>query len=75
VRLCAPPRRVGADADHLQIAVTDSTNSIRCIGFRLGTLEKKLLECDSFNIAYHAAIDVFNGNRSVQLVLDDVRFE
>jgi len=75
VRLCAPPRRVGADADHLQLAVTDHTNSIRCIGFRMGSLEKKLLERDSFDIAYHAAIDSFNGNSSVQLVLEDIRFE
>ena len=46
VRLCSPPRRVGATADHLQFAVTDHTNSIRCIGFRMGSLEKKLLERD-----------------------------
>ena len=75
VRLCAPPRRVGTGADHLQLAVTDHTNSIRCIGFRMGSLEKKLLERDSFDIAYHAAIDSFNGNSSVQLVLEDIRFE
>jgi single-stranded-DNA-specific exonuclease len=75
VRLCAPPRRVGSGADHLQLAVTDHTNSIRCIGFRMGHLEKKLLERDSFDIAYHAAIDSFNGNSSVQLVLEDIRFE
>jgi single-stranded-DNA-specific exonuclease len=75
VRLCGPPRRVGANADHLQLAVTDNTNSIRCIGFRMGPLEKKLLERDCFDIAYHAAIDSFNGNRSVQLVIEDIRFE
>jgi single-stranded-DNA-specific exonuclease len=75
VHLCSPPRRVGTNADHLQFAVTDSTNSIRCIGFRMGPLEKKLLERDCFNIAYHAAIDSFNGNRSVQLVIEDIRFE
>jgi single-stranded-DNA-specific exonuclease len=75
VRLCAPPRRVGTGADHLQLAVTDHTNSIRCIGFRMGSLEKKLLERDSFDIAYHAAIDSFNGNSSIQLVLEDIRFE
>lgn len=75
VHLCSPPRRVGATADHLQFAVTDSTNSIRCIGFRMGPLEKKLLERDSFDIAYHAAIDSFNGNHSVQLVIEDIRFE
>jgi single-stranded-DNA-specific exonuclease len=75
VRLCSPPRRVGTNADHLQLAVTDHTNSIRCIGFRMGPLEKKLLEHDCFDIAYHAAIDSFNGNRSVQLVIEDIRFE
>jgi single-stranded-DNA-specific exonuclease len=75
VRLCSPPRCVGSNADHLQIAVTDNTNSIRCIGFRLGALEKKLLERDSFDIAYHASINTFNGNSAVQLVLDDIRFE
>lgn len=75
VRLCSPPRRVGTNADHLQLAVTDHTNSIRCIGFRMGRLEKKLLERDCFNIAYHAAIDSFNGNSSIQLVLDDIQFE
>lgn len=75
VRLCGPPRRVGTNADHLQLAVTDHTNSIRCIGFRMGALEKKLLEHNCFDIAYHAAIDAFNGNRSVQLVIEDIRFE
>ncbi len=75
VRLCSSPRRVGATADHLQFAVTDHTNSIRCIGFRMGPLEKKLIERDSFDIAYHAAIDSFNGNHSVQLVIEDIRFE
>ena len=75
VHLCSPPRRVGATADHLQFAVTDNTNSIRCIGFRMGPLEKKLIERDCFDIAYHAGIDSFNGNRSVQLVIEDIRFE
>ncbi len=75
VRLCSPPRRVGTNADHLQFAVTDNTNSIRCIGFRFGELEKKLLEIDSFDIAYHVNIDSFNGSQNVQLVIEDIRLE
>jgi single-stranded-DNA-specific exonuclease len=75
VSLAATPRRVGTNADHLQLAVTDHTNSIRCIAFRMGSLEKKLLERDTFDIAYHASIDSFNGNCSVQLVVEDIRFE
>ena len=75
VRLCAPPRRVGATGDHLQLAITDNTNSIRCIAFRFGRLEKKLLENEFFNVAYSAQLDTYNGNKNVQLVVRDIKFD
>ncbi len=75
VRLCAPPRRVGATGDHLQLAVTDNTNSIRCIAFGFGKLEKKLLDHDSFDIAYKPQLDNFNGNTGVRLVISDFQLE
>jgi len=75
VRRIAPPRRVGARGDHLQIAITDNTASVRCIGFRMGPLEKKVLEAEAFNVAYEAQIDTYNGGRSVQFVLADIQFE
>ncbi|MHC4069195.1 MAG: single-stranded-DNA-specific exonuclease RecJ [Planctomycetota bacterium] len=75
VRLSAPPRKVGTKGEHLQLAVTDNTNSIRCIGFGMGKLEKKLLDNEFFNVAYQPNIDTYNGNRNVQLVLEDIQFE
>ncbi len=75
VRLISPPRRVGAGADHLQLAITDNTASLRCIGFRFGKLEKKLLEHEFFNVAYQPQINTYNGSSSVQLVLTDIQFE
>lgn len=75
LRLISPPRRVGAKADHLQLAVTDNTASLRCIGFGMGKYEKKLLECDCFSLAYEPDINHFNGSSSVQLVLNDIQFE
>lgn len=75
VKLAAQPRRVGARNDHLQLAVTDNTNSIRCIGFGMGRLEKKLLENDCFHVAYEPDINHFNGSSTVQLVLSDIRFD
>jgi len=75
VRRIAPPRRVGARGDHLQVAITDNTTSVRCIGFRMGPLEKKVLEAEAFNVAYEAQIDTYNGGRSVQFVLADIQFE
>jgi len=75
VRLCSPPRRVGAGGDHLQIAITDNTGSVRCIGFRFGKLEKKLVESEFFNVAYHPQLNEYNGFCNVQLVLADIQFE
>ena len=75
VRLASPPRRVGAGREHLQLAITDNTAAIRCIGFRFGKLEKKLLENEYFNVAYQPQINTYNGNSNVQFVLTDIQFE
>ncbi|MCK5473319.1 MAG: single-stranded-DNA-specific exonuclease RecJ [Planctomycetes bacterium] len=75
VHLASPPRRVGSGREHLQIAITDNTNSIRCIGFRFGKLEKKLLEHEFFSIAYEPQINTYNGSSNVQLVISDIQFE
>jgi single-stranded-DNA-specific exonuclease len=75
VRLASPPRRVGARGDHLQLAITDNTACVRCIGFGMGKLEKKLLEADYFSVAYQPQINHFNGSLNVQFVLEDVQFE
>ena len=75
VHLASPPRKVGARGDHLQLAITDNTASIRCIGFRFGKLEKKLLEHEFFNVAYQPQINTYNGNSNVEFVLDDIQFE
>jgi len=75
VRLACPPRRVGARNDHLQLAITDNRNSVRCIGFRMGKFEKKLLEHDFFNVVYQAQINNYNGLSNVEFVLADIRFD
>jgi len=75
VRRISPPRRVGIRGDHLQIAISDNTGSVRCIGFGMGPLEKKVLEAQTFNVAYESQIDTYNGGGSVQFVLKDIQFE
>jgi single-stranded-DNA-specific exonuclease len=75
VRLASPPRRVGSGREHLQLAITDNTAAIRCIGFRFGKLEKKLLDNEFFNVAYQPQINTYNGNSSVEFVLTDIQFE
>lgn len=75
VRLASPPRRVGANGSHLQLAVTDNTAAVRCIGFGMGKFEKKLLQEEFFNVAYHPQLNTFNGSTNVQLLLRDIQFE
>lgn len=75
LRLAGAPRKVGARGDHLQLVVTDNVHTIRCIGFRMGRFEKKLLENDFFSVACEPQINTYNGNSSVQLVLEDIRFD
>jgi single-stranded-DNA-specific exonuclease len=75
VRLAGPPRRVGSTGDHLQLTITDGVAAARCIGFRMGKLEKKLLDAESFNVAYQPQINNYNGSSNVQFVLTDVQFD
>jgi single-stranded-DNA-specific exonuclease len=75
VRLSSSPKKVGVNNDHLQLIVSDNTASMRCIGFGMAHLEKKLLENEFFNIAFEAQIDNFFGQPSIQLVLSDIQFE
>ena len=75
VHLASPPRRVGAGREHLQLAITDNTAAVRCIGFRFGKLEKKLLEHEFFNVAYKPQLNTYNGNTNVEFVLSDIQFE
>jgi len=75
VRLAGPPRRVGAAGDHLQLTITDGVAAVRCIGFRMGKLEKKLLEREFFDVAYQPQINTYNANTNVQFVLADLQFD
>lgn len=75
VHRIAPPRKVGQRGDHLQIAISDDTGSVRCIGFNMGRLEKKLLEAETFSVAYEPELNTFNGNTNVQFVLTDIQFD
>jgi len=75
VHLASVPRRVGSGGEHLQLIITDNATAVRCIGFRFGRLEKKLLDNEFFNVAYQPQINTYNGNSNVEFVLADVQFE
>ena len=75
VKLIAPPRRVGNRNDHLQISISDTSGAVRCIGFGMGQLEKKLLEADTFHVAFEPQYNTYNGQTNLQFVLNDIQFD
>jgi len=75
VRLASVPRKVGSGGDHLQLTITDNKSAVRCIGFRFGKFEKKLLDNEFFNVAYQPQLNTYNGNTNVQFVITDIQFE
>ncbi len=75
VKLIAPPRRVGNRNDHLQMSISDASGAVRCIGFGMGNLEKKLLEAEIFHVAFEPQYNTYNGQTSLQFVLSDIRFD
>ena len=75
VRLACPPRKVGARLDHLQLAITDNSGSVRCIGFSMAQFDKKLLDREFFNVAYHPHINTYNGCSNVEFILADIQFD
>ena len=75
VKLIAPPRRVGSRNDHLQISISDAGGAVRCIGFGMGQLEKKLLEAETFHVAFEPQYNTYNGQTNLQFVLNDIQFE
>jgi single-stranded-DNA-specific exonuclease len=75
VKLIAPPRTVGSRNDHLQLSISDNSGAVRCIGFGMGKLEKKLLETDSFSVAFEPQYNTYNGRTNLQFMLSDIQFE
>lgn len=74
-RVASNTLQVGTGGEHLQLAITDNTAAVRCIGFRFGKLEKKLLDHEFFDVAYQPQLNTYNGASNVEFVLADVQFE
>jgi single-stranded-DNA-specific exonuclease len=74
VELTAVPRRVGKSQEHLQLMVRKGNSSIKCIAFNHGHLFDRLQPGTKIDLAAEPTINEFNGRRSVELEVKDVRF-
>lgn len=63
-------RLMGADNSHLRLNVSSGANDFTAIWWKKGDIG--LSNGDSLDIAFHPQINEFNGNTSVQLIVDDI---
>lgn len=73
VELAAPPRRVGKTGDHLQLYLAQGTTRTKGIAFGLGHLADTLRQGARLDLVVEPAINEFNGRRSVELMVKDLR--
>jgi len=69
------PRLVGKKQDHLQVCFRENGVQVKGIGFGLGGAIEDLKEHRGCRVAFEPIINEFNGRRSVELQIIDMKFE
>lgn len=66
-------RLMGENKNHLRLNCIAGTSEFNCIRWKNGDIS--LVNGDTLDIAFHPQINEFNGNTSVQLIIDDIHSE
>lgn len=66
-------RLMGENKNHLRLNCIAGTSEFNCIRWKNGDVS--LVNGDTLDIAFHPQINEFNGNTSVQLIIDDIHSE
>lgn len=65
--------RIGKDQQTVKMRVQSLNSSLDCIGWRMPEVTEQYRVADKVDIAFQPDINEWNGQRSVQLVMSDVR--
>ena len=66
-------RLMGDNKNHLRLKCIGGSSELTCIRWKDGDIS--LVQGDPLDIAFHPQINEYNGNTSVQLILDDIHSE
>lgn len=66
-------RLMGENKDHLRLTVQSGACEFNCIRWQMGDIS--LVPGDIIDVAFHPQINEYNGNTSVQLIVDDIHSE
>jgi single-stranded-DNA-specific exonuclease len=75
VRVMGDPRIVGDRKNHLQLKFSQGSAVVKAIGWNLAERGKKLAANTLCSVAFHAAINEWNGRREVQLEVKDFQLD
>jgi single-stranded-DNA-specific exonuclease len=73
VQVAGPPRRVGKNANHVQLQIKQNNTFLRCIAFNRGDWCDQLQSGMTIDLAVQPSINEYNGYRNVELEIKDVR--
>ncbi|HEV3162471.1 MAG TPA: single-stranded-DNA-specific exonuclease RecJ [Isosphaeraceae bacterium] len=75
VRVVGEPRIVGEKKNHVQLRVEQGGEVLRVIAWNMAERAKKLTAGTLCSVAFHPAINEWNGRRDVQLELKDFQIQ
>lgn len=64
---------IGENKNHLRLTVQKGDNEFNCLRWQMGDIS--LVNGDPLDVAFHPQINDYNGNISVQLIVDDIHSE
>ena len=81
LRLVQPPRKMGKKNEHLQLMVAEGDGDehlrpggvMRAVAFSKAKWEKKLLAAERIDVVFEPHINRFNGNSTVEMIVEDYR--
>ncbi len=64
---------MGENKNHLRLTCLSGTSEFNCIRWKDGDIS--LVKGDTLDLAFHPQVNEYNGNTSVQLIIDDIHSE
>jgi single-stranded-DNA-specific exonuclease len=71
---CASSKIMKAEHLKLWLRQKGSKRTMEAVAFRMADLHSEIMNGNPFNIAYHIESNEYNGERSIQLVIKDIKF-
>jgi len=71
---CKGVRRIGNTGDHLKMVVSNGKINFNAVAFRFGEYYEQIQSAQTINILFSYNLNVFNGKKSLQLIIKDIDF-